>query len=138
MSDVVNESDVASERRETEPTFVIAVSQDVPWLHFAEKSLRRTDQVITASSLGQANEQVHSLNSARKLALISSEVVPSKIKEFQPLLDEGGFWKACVLKEPHDTHQRINDKHLKELGVEVLDRPENAKAFRRVLKILIG
>ncbi|MCG3196394.1 MAG: hypothetical protein HUU16_15095 [Candidatus Omnitrophica bacterium] len=125
------------ERRSAEQPTIVAISRDEPWLHFAEKTLRRTDEVQVHKDLDGVGQALGEIGT-RVVAFVSSELVPARIKEFQAFLDEGRFWKVWVLKEPHDDHQRINDKHLKEMGVSVTDRPDNSKAFRRLLKIVFG
>ena len=122
------------DRRSAEQRIIIVASQDAAWLHFAEKTLRRTDEVHAIQDLaigfpGPLPED------ARKILMVSSELVPAKVKEFLELVGNGRFQKVCVLREPHDEHQRINDKHLKDLGFVVVDRPDNTKAFHRLLKM---
>lgn len=124
------------ERRSSDQPTIVAVSRDSPWLQFAEKTLRRTDSVKTLSDLSDADHQPRPAG-GQTILMISSELVPAKIKDFQSVLDSG-YAKIWVLKEPHDEHQRINDKHLKDLGIQVADRPDNSKAFRRLLKIIFG
>ncbi len=122
------------DRRAAEQRIIIVASQDAVWLHFAEKTLRRTDEVHAIQDLatgfpGPLPED------ARKILMVSSELVPAKVKEFLELVGNNRFQKVCVLREPHDEHQRINDKHLKDLGFLVADRPDNTKAFHRLLKM---
>jgi hypothetical protein len=130
-------NDLAQERRDSVQTAtILAVSRDNVWLQFAEKTLRRTDRVKTLTGLEGDSHQLPLIEGEKTLLLISSELVPSKIKEFQAMLSASKFWKVWVLRESHDEHQRISDKHLKEMGIAVADRPDNSKAFRRLLKII--
>ncbi|GMV66178.1 MAG: hypothetical protein KJ050_02270 [Candidatus Omnitrophica bacterium] len=123
------------ERRVSDHRVMIVVSRDEQWLNFAEKTLRRTDQVKALHGLEGASEKLTGIQGTRFL-LVSSELVPAKVKDFQAFLDSGRFERVCVLKEFHDEHQRISDKHLRELGIIVVDRPDNSKAFHRLLKMV--
>ena len=122
------------ERRNDERTLYV-VSKDEAWLHFAEMTLRRTDRVKALQSLGKELAEALTDHETSFL-LISSELVPDRVKELAGLLGICHFSKVCVLKGAHDDHHRINDKHLKDMGVFIADRPENAKAFHKLLKIL--
>jgi len=121
------------ERRSSQEARILAVSRDHDWLHFAKKILRRNDQVEILDTLSEAANHPADGN-LQTVLFISSELVPSKIKEFEELLEACSPWRTWVLNESHDTHQRINDKHLRDMGVLVDDRPDNAKAMRRLLK----
>ena len=130
-------SERTEERRQPGALNILAVSRDEVWLQFAKKTLRRNDRVETLHGLDEVSDHVEAIE-GEPLLLISSELVPSKIKELQEHLDGCKTSIVCVLREPRDQHQRINDKHLKGLGIEVADRPDNAKALRRLIKILMG
>lgn len=122
------------DRRSPEQRVMIIASRDEMWLHFAEKTLRRTDEVHAVHDLVTGFPD-RLPEDARKILMVSSELVPSKVKDFLDLVGNGRFQKVCVLREPHDEHQRINDKHLKDLGFVVVDRPDNTKAFHRLVKM---
>lgn len=123
------------ERRVSDQRVMIVVSRDEQWLNFAEKTLRRTDKVKVLHDLEGAIAKLTNIEGTRFL-LVSSELVPAKVKDFQAVLEGGHFERVCVLKEIHDEHQRINDKHLRDLGIIVVDRPDNSKAFHRLLKMV--
>ena len=127
----------ADERRSSVQHDILAVSQHEAWLHFAKKILRKTDHVEILKSLGEIPALVEK-GMHFDVLLVSSELIPSKIREFQDLLSQVKAERVWALEEPHDTHQRINNKHLKDLGVHVADRPENGKAMRRVLKMIFS
>ena len=131
----MNES--ARDRRRPEALRIVAVSRDETWLGFTRKTLRRTDTVEVMAELeGISNHLSGSENPV--FLLISSELVPIKIGVFESHLDGLPTAKVCVLRVPQDEHHRINDKHLRGLGMLVEDRPDNQKAMRRLIKILIG
>jgi hypothetical protein len=126
----------AEERRTNEQAVIIfVVSRDQVWLHFAEKTLRRTDQVKALQKLEEIGKVIPQID-GKPVLLISSELVPSKVHELKEMIHIDQFRTVCVLRESHDEHQRVNDKHLKDLGIQVSDRPDNAKAFHRTLKIV--
>ena len=127
----------ADERRSQEQHDILAVSKNEAWLHFAKKILRKSDHVEILKSLDEIPSLVEQ-GMHFDVLLISSELIPPKIKEFEDLLSNAKADRVWALEEPHDEHQRINNKHLKELGVEVTDRPENSKAMRRVLKMIFS
>lgn len=116
---------------------ILAVSKHEAWLHFAKKILRKTDHVEILKDLSEIPALVEK-GMHFDVLMISSELIPPKIKEFEQLLSNAGADRVWALEEPHDVHQRINNKHLKELGVEVTDRPENSKAMRRVLRMIFS
>jgi len=125
------------ERRSSVQHDILAVSKHEAWLHFAKKILRKTGHVEILKDLDEVPGLIES-GMHFEVLLISSELLPAKIKEFEDLLAKAGADRVWALEEPHDEHQRINNKHLKELGVGVTDRPENAKAMRRVLKMIFN
>lgn len=127
----------ADERRSTQQHDILAVSKHEPWLHFAKKILRKSDHVEIVKSLDDIPALVDR-GMHFEVLMISSELIPAKIKDFEELLAKAGAKRVWALEEPHDEHQRINNKHLKELGVGVTDRPENSKAMRRVLKMIFN
>ncbi len=127
----------ADERRSTVQHDILAVSKQEPWLHFAKKILRKSDHAHILKDLDEIPRLV-AKGMHFDVLMISSELIPSKIKEFEELLTKAGADRVWALEESHDEHQRINDKHLKELGVQVTDRPENSKAMRRVLKMIFS
>ena len=124
------------ERRQPGSHTILAVSRDEVWLQFAEKTLRRNDRVEVLKDLNAVSSHLQE-PLENTLLLISSELIPQKIKELQQQLDGCDAARICVLREPHDQHQRVNDKHLKGLGIEVNDRPDNSKAMRRLIKHLV-
>lgn len=124
------------ERRSSSAADILAVSRDEAWLHFIRKTLRRHDKVEILKDLSELSDHLSDM-SEETLVLISSELVPSKIKDLRENLDGCKASSICVLKVPKDEHQRVNDKHLKGLGLEVADRPDNSKALRRLIKILV-
>lgn len=125
------------DRRSAEQRVIILASQDGAWLHFAEKTLRRTDEVHALHDLATGFPEPLP-EDARKILMVSSELVPAKVKDFLDMVGNGRFQQVCVLREPHDEHQRVNDKHLKDLGFVVTDRPDNSKAFHRLMKMACG
>jgi len=127
----------SEERRGGKQHDILAVSKDEPWLHFAEKILRKSDHVETLKNLGEIPKLIEK-GMQFDVLMISSELIPAKIKDFEELLNTAKADRVWALEEPHDEHQRINNKHLRELGVEVTDRPENGKAMRRVLKMIFN
>jgi hypothetical protein len=130
-------NDHHDERRSEGAVDVLAVSRDKVWLEFTRKTLRRNDRVETLKDLREIPAHLSEMDEGTIL-LISSELIPSKIRDLEESLNGCMAAKMCVLKAPHDEHQRINDKHLRGLGIEVADRPDNAKALRRLIKILVG
>jgi hypothetical protein len=125
------------EKRQVESVRILAMSHDQDWLHFAENTLRRTDEVEVLENLDGVNDRT-SADGRKTIILVSSELVPSKVKDFHEFIDRAHAHKVCVLRAPKDNHHRINDKHLKDLGVDMEDRPENTKAFRRILKHVLS
>ena len=125
------------DRRTADQRVIIVASRDEVWLHFAEKILRRTDEVRALHDL-PTNLTVALPSEARKILMVSSELIPDKVKDFVDRVGNGRFERVCVLREPHDEHHRISDKHLKDLGFLVADRPDNSKAFHRLLKMACG
>ncbi|MCA9434324.1 MAG: hypothetical protein KC931_05430 [Candidatus Omnitrophica bacterium] len=128
----------SDERRSGAQHDILAVSKDEPWLHFAKKILRKSDHVEILKNLNEIPALIEK-GMRFDVLMISSELIPSKIKELEEVLAVAKADKVWALEEPHDEHQRINNKHLKkDLGVEVTDRPENSKAMRRVLKMIFN
>lgn len=125
------------ERRQAGAHTILAVSRDEVWLQFAEKTLRRNDKVKVLKDLNAVSGHLPE-SAENALLLISSELIPPKIKDLQQQLDGCDSARICVLREPRDRHQRVNDKHLKGLGIEVNDRPDNSKAMRRLIKHLVN
>ena len=124
------------ERRSTETT-ILAISKDEAWLHFAKKTLRRTDEIRILKDLAGISPLLDG-RAGQTVVFISSELVPPKRKDFEQAIPSLEGLRVWVLREPHDEHQRINDKHLRQMGVEVADRPDNSKAMRRLIKIVFG
>ena len=131
----MNES--AQDRREAEALRIVAVSRDEAWLGFTRKTLRRTDVVEVMHELDEISKHLSGGDRPVYL-LISSELVPIKIGEFESHLGGLPTAKVCVLRVPQDEHHRVNDKHLRGLGILVEDRRDNQKAMRRLVKILLS
>ena len=130
-------TDQGDERRSQVQHDILAVSKQEAWLHFAKKILRKSDHVEILKELEEIPPLVEK-GMHFDVLLISSELIPSKIKEFEEILSNAKADRVWALEESHDQHQRINNKHLRDLGVQVTDRPENSKSMRRVLKMIFS
>jgi hypothetical protein len=131
----MNES--AQDRRSVEALRIVAVSRDEAWLGFTRKTLRRTDTVEVMHELDEISNHLSGSDNPVFL-LISSELVPIKLGDLESRLEGLPTEKVCVLRAPQDEHHRVNDKHLRGVGILVEDRPDSQKAMRRLIKILIS
>ena len=125
-----------NERREKSKGHILVVAHDELWSKFVENTLRRTDAVEDSFTLDEARE--HLKNEKYWIIILSSKVVPDKVHEFESFLSYTNNAKIIVVRHPKDTHHRINDKHLKQMGVIVEDRPTDGKGLRRLMKIASG
>ena len=115
---------------------VLVISQDDTWCRFVQNTLRRTDHTLSAHSLTEAEECL----SGRDFDVVffSNRLVPRSMGELENFQGWCSEAKVIVFFDPKDPEMHLSKRHLKQHGVEVVEKPTEGKALRREIRHAIS
>jgi len=120
------------ERRTEEKRTALVISSDELWCKFVHNTLRRTDRVLEASSLTEADELLG--KSSFDVVFFSNELIPRNMAELESFISKCSGGKVVVVNDSPDEEMHLSPKHLSQAGVGVAEKPTESKALRRIVR----